>query len=102
MTAVSFELEGDTCFGQKLEDFPTMPYAEWLATAECYIRNTCSYDLSRKRERFLAREFITPGLIRTGLLAARDAPGSAAIGQLPGNEERGGVRLDRVRLHCAV
>jgi hypothetical protein len=47
-------------------------------------------------QRFIPRELIGPAPLGAGFLAAGDAARSAPVGQLPGDEQRRRVGLDRV------
>jgi len=67
--------------------------AKRLPAAENNVRNAGGRDLSRERERLLAGELIGPSPIRPRFLAAGEATARAAIGELPGDEERRAVVL---------
>jgi hypothetical protein len=92
--AVGLELEGDVAIGEPLEDVPRMRRAERLAAAEGDVGDAGLGDRGGEIERFARRQLVAPGAVRTGFLAAREAPRAAAVGQLPGKKKGRFVVID--------
>jgi hypothetical protein len=92
---VGLELERNAGAREDLEEVPGVGDAERLATAERDVGNTGRRDGACEGERLLARELVAPRAVGPGLLAARDAARAAPVRQLPGDEERRPVRIDR-------
>jgi hypothetical protein len=71
-----------------------MRRAERLAAAEGDIGDAGSGDRGREIERLASRQFVAPGPVGTGFLAAREATRAAAVGQLPGKKKGRFVVID--------
>jgi hypothetical protein len=93
--AVGLELERDAAAGQAVEEVPAERNTQRLAAAERDVGNGELDDRVRERERLVARQLVRPRAIGPGLLAARDAARRAAVGELPGDEERRAIFVDR-------
>jgi hypothetical protein len=70
-------------------------HAKRLAPAEGDVGNARFGDVAGELQGLLACQLIVPGAVRTGFLAAGDAARTAVVGQLPGEEQRSGIFLDR-------
>ena len=75
---------------------------ERLTAAEGYIGNTGLNDALREIQGLVAIEFIAPRVIGPRRFAARNAAPGAAIGELPSDEQRRPVLLDRAALRKRI
>jgi hypothetical protein len=91
--AIGLELKSHARCRKRFEELERMSDTEGLSASEHDIGNADRGDLPGERERFLAGQLISPGAIGSGLLAAGKAPTLAAVGELPGDEERRAVVL---------
>jgi hypothetical protein len=72
-----------------------MKRLERLAAPERDIRNTRISDLPRHNERLGLRQLVIPSLVGPRFLAAGKATRAASVGQLPREEQRRTVLIDR-------